>query len=225
MHHILNYRIRVFISVITAVVLTLQASNTFALMNTYRYRYVTNRGAYSAIVTGNPTTRPDPTGRWSYMRVATQRIIGGNVYYAEIGWLKGAQASSNFVPRSYWTYRATNGTVSQGWGGYPGIGLAYNYRVMRTSTNTWGFYFNNLSTPLVTRWVGWDNADTIFSGGEVPNGNQGMGDSNNNNVQYLNTTGTTWFAACSTSVKNDDPSKYFIVAGSNCSSWRVYGNN
>lgn len=96
---------------------------------------------------------------------------------------------------------------------------------MRTSSNTWAFYFNNLSTPLVTKWVGWDNADDIFSGGEVPNGNQGMGDSNNNNVQYLNSTGTTWFGACSTSAKNDDSSKYFIAAGSNCSSWRVYGNN
>src|SRR5215213_9164492 len=108
MYHISKYWIKVCFSLAMAASLAFQASTAFALLNTYRYKYVTNRGAYSAIVTGDPTTRPDATGRWSYMRVAVQRIISGNVYYAEIGWLKGAQTQSNFVPRSYWTYRATD---------------------------------------------------------------------------------------------------------------------
>src|SRR5215211_250818 len=116
MYRTSNYRIKVFIGVFTAILLAFQASTVFARLNAYRYKYITNRGAYSAIVTGDPTTRPDPTGRWSYMRVAVQRIINNDVYYAEIGWLKGAQTQSNFVPRSYWTYRATDGTRSQGWG-------------------------------------------------------------------------------------------------------------
>ena len=217
--------VRVLVSVLSAILLALPAVTAFALVNAYKYQSVSNKGAYSAIVTGNPTIRTDPSGRWSYMRVAVQRIISGNVYYAEVGWIKGAQPQSNFIPRSYWTYRDTSGNTDVGWGGYPGIGIGYNYEVKRTATNTWSFYFNDLGTPLHTQTVGWENADDIFSGGEVPSSLQGMGDSNNNNVQYLNSAGTTWFGACSTTVTNDDPTKYHVDAGGNCSSWRVYGNN
>lgn len=195
------------------------------LTNAYRWLSEANSAAYSAIVTGDPTIRSDPTGQWSYMRVAVQRIINGNVYFAEIGWVKGAQASSNFIPRSYWAYRNINDTTDEGWEGYPGIGIAYNYMVKRTASETWGLYFNDLNTPDQTIWLGWDTADRIFSGGEVPNGSQGMGDSDNINVQYLDPTGSTWFNACNTVLLNEDPSRYFVDAGGNCSSWRVYGNN
>ena len=195
------------------------------LTNAYRWLAEANSGAYSAIVTGDPTIRTGSNGEWSYMRVAVQKIINGNVYYAEIGWLKGSQLESNYIPRIYSTYRDINGDVNKDWGSYPGVGLAYNYKVERTSSNTWSLYFNDLNTPDVTVWLGWDDADRIFSGGEVPNGSQGMGDSDNNNVQYLDPTGTTWFNACNTNLFNEDPSRYFVDAGSNCSSWRVYGNN
>ncbi|MBM3181688.1 MAG: hypothetical protein FJZ86_15255 [Chloroflexi bacterium] len=195
------------------------------LTNAYRWLAEANSGAYSAIVTGDPTIRTGSNGEWSYMRVAVQKIINGNVYYAEIGWLKGSRLESNYIPRIYSTYRDINGDVNKDWGSYPGVGLAYNYKVERTSSNTWSLYFNDLNTPDVTIWLGWDDADRIFSGGEVPNGSQGMGDSDNNNVQYLDPTGTTWFNACNTNLFNEDPSRYFVDAGSNCSSWRVYGNN
>lgn len=157
------------------------------------------------------------------MRVFVQRIISGNVYYAEIGWLKGTQTESNQIPRAYWTYRDTNGTVDQGWGGYPGVGTGYNYEVKRSSSNTWAFYFNSLSTPVVTRWVGWDTADRYGSGGETANANQGMGYSGNNNVAYLS-TGGNWYGTCNMNqwITN---SVYHVDNGSNCSSWNVYGNN
>ena len=194
------------------------------LTNAYRWAAESTSGAYSAIITGDPIIRGS-VGQWSYMRVAVQKITNGNVYYAEIGWLKGTQPESNLVPRSYWTYRDINGFVDQGFEGYPGIGLAYNYKVQRTSSNTWSLYFNELSTPDVTVWLGWDDADRFFSGGEVPNGNQGMGDSDNNNVQYQDPTSANWLNACNTNVFNEEPSIYYIDAGGNCNSWRVYGNN
>lgn len=208
---------------ITILILALVATPVFALENAYRWSASANQGAYSAIVTGNSTLRNDPNGTWSYMRVLAQRIISGNVYYVEIGWLKGTQPQSGGTPRAYWTYRATNGTVDQGWGGYPGIGIGYNYEVKRTGSNTWGFYFNNLTTPLVTRSVGWDTADRYASGGETSTANQGMGDSYNNNVSYLSTSGS-WIGACNMNQYITN-SIYHIDNGSNCSSWRVYGNN
>jgi len=214
-----------FTPTITATYTPTTAPMPSALVNVYRFQVQANSGGYSAITTGDPTIRFDTTGQWSYMRVAAQRIINNNVYYVEVGWLKGAQVESNFVPRSYWVYRDTNGTKDQGFGGYPGIGLSYNYMVKQTSSNTWSFYFNDLNVPIETMWVGWDNADRIFSGAEVPNNSQGIGDSDNNNVQYLDSTGATWFGVCNTNLFNGDPTIYFLDAGSNCSSWRIYGNN
>ena len=195
-------------------------------INVLRFKGISNIGGYSEIETGDPTIRSDPTGQWSYMRLGAQRIIKGNVYYIEIGWLKGAQSQSNFIPRSYWASRNINGITDQDWGGYPGIGIAYNYVVKKTSSNTWSFYFNDLNTPVATVWVGWDNADRIFSGGEIAGGgNQGMGYSENNNVQFLDPMSSSWLPACNTSLQNDDPAKFFVLAGSNCNSWIVYGNN
>lgn len=196
----------------------------FSLENAYNYRNIPNRGVSGSSVTANPTLRDDPGGKWSYMRLGVQKIISGNVYYIEIGWLKGAQPESNGTPRGYWTYRSTNGTAGAGFTGYPGVGIGYNYRVKRTSTNTWSVYYNDLNTPITTLWVGWDNADTAFSGGEVPNTNQGMGDSNNNNLSYWNTAGTSWYNLCSTSTFITNPI-YHVDPAANCSSWRVYGNN
>ncbi len=206
-----------------AITLAFTVISALALENAYRWSTSANQGAYSAIVTGNPTLRDNSTGKWSYMRVFSQRVINGNVYYVEVGWMKGTQPESGGTPRSYWTYRATNGTIDQGWGGYPGIGIGYNYEVKRTGSNTWGFYFNNLSSPLVTRSVGWDTADRYGSGGETPNTSQGMGDSYNNNVSYLS-TGGTWIGACNMNQYITN-SIYHVDNGSNCSSWRVYGNN
>ena len=211
---------------INCIVLLMFTSSVHALENAYRWRSQANQAAYSAIVTGNPTIRDAPGTDWSYMRVAVQRIINSNVYYAEIGWLKGTYPESNLTPRSYWTYRATDGTTAQGWGGYPSVGVGYNYRVSKSGTsNYWDFYFNSLTTPLVTRWVGWNTADRFFSGGEVPTSTprQGMGDSHNNNVQYLSTTGS-WYAACNMTEYISD-TIYHITDGANCSSWRIYGNN
>ena len=182
-----------------ALLIALTVASVLALENAYNYRNIANRGISGSIVTGNPTLRDNAGGKWSYMRLGVHRIISGNVYYIEIGWLKGAQPESNGTPRGYWTYRNTNGTTGQGWVGYPGVGIGYNYRVKRTSTNTWGVYFNDLNNPVTTAWVGWDNADDGFSGGEVPNTSQGMGYSGNNNLSYLNSSGTSWFALCSTS--------------------------
>ena len=198
-----------------------------AYTNAYRFAEEANSGAYSAIVTGNPTLRTDPNDsrQWSYMRVAVQKIINGNVYYAEIGWLSGSQPESNFTPRVYWAYRDINGDTNFDWGNYPGIGLGYNYMVKQTSSGIWSLYFNDQSTPVTSIGLGWDGADRLFSGGEVPNVYQGMGYSDNNNVQYLDPTGTTWFGACSTYLVNENPSRYFVDAGGNCSSWSVYGNN
>ena len=214
---------RLIFSASTAVIiLVVTVAPVLALENAYRWSGTLNQGSTSAIVTGNPTLRGNPTG-WSYMRVFVQRIINGNVYYAEIGWLKGSQPESNGIPRAYWTYRDTNGAVAQGWGGYPGIGIGYNYRMKRTGNNTWGFYFNDLNNPLLTRWVGWDTADRYGSGGETSDANQGMGDSGNNNVSYLATNGQ-WFGACNMNqfITNNI---YHVDNGANCSSWRVYGNN
>jgi hypothetical protein len=211
---------------------TLTPTNTPAphsgLTNAYRWQAEPNSGVYSAIVTGNPVIRTDPndTRKWSYMRVAVQKNINGNIYYAEIGWLKGSQAASNYTPRVYWTYRDINNSDTNfGWDEYPMIGVGYNYMVKQTSNNTWSFYFNDLDTPVDSVWLGWEEAGRVFSGGEVPNIYQGMGDSENNNVQYLDITSATWFPACNTSIFNEEPAFYFVDLGSNCSSWRVYGNN
>lgn len=217
---------RVKVAIVTTIVslLVFQVAPAWAVLyNAYNYRNVQNKGAYSAIVTGNPTLRDDPSGKWSYMRVAVQRIISGNVYYAEIGWLKGAQPESGQIPRAYWTYRATDGTVDKGWGGYPGIGIGYNYKVQWLSPVIWGFYFNDMNNPLAMRYVGWDMADVVFSGGEVPNLNQGMGYSGNNNVAYAD-AGFAWYALCGTTTRIDD-ARYHVDPGGNCNSWNVYGNN
>lgn len=82
---------------------------------------------------------------------------------------------------------------------------------------------NDISTSGCKDATMWHTVPT--NGAEVPNNSQGVGDSDNNNVQYLNSTGTTWFGACNTTLFNDDPNKYFVDAGGNCSSWRIYGNN
>lgn len=195
-----------------------------ALENAFRYKTTANRGAYASIVTGNPTLRGQIWGAWSFMRVAV-RCNGCSGYaFGEIGWLKGTQSESNQTPRAYWTYRSTGGYQANGWGGYPGIGYGYNYKVQRSGSGTWNFYFNDLNNPLVTRSLGFDNGDDMLSGGETNNGSQGMGDSYNNNVQYLNTSETAWYGACGGS-NYITSSSYRVDDGSNCSSWRVYGNN
>lgn len=215
-----------YVSVISIIVMVvfLATSPVYALENAYRYKSIGNTGAKNSIVTGNPTLRNDPSGKWSYMRIASQYIVGSDVYYIEVGWLKGDQPESAGTPRVYWTARATDGTVSQGWGGYPGIGTSYNYQVKQVSNNTWGVYFNNLSTSLVNRPVGWNVANRVFSGGETPNTSQGMGTSDNNNNAYLNSSGTTWNSTCGTT-KFVTNAIYTVTAGGSCFSWSVSGNN
>ena len=44
------------------ILLALAVIPAFALENAYRWSATANRGAYSAIVTGNPTLRDDPNG-------------------------------------------------------------------------------------------------------------------------------------------------------------------
>jgi hypothetical protein len=205
--------------IIVAVIAALWASSALALENAYRFAYVSNQGVRASIETSNPTLRG--TGTWSYMRPLVQRIINGNVYYAEIGHYKDSGGQ-----KVYWTYRTTQGSVSSGIlsGANPGVGTSYNYQVQRRTTNTWDLYFNSLSTPQVTIWVGWDTADTWGCGGETPDTNQGMGSANNNNVAYRNPTSGAWIAA-STNSNYITNSIYKIDNGASSSSWRVYGNN
>lgn len=215
-------RYRLFFTLVIVIILmVINVFPAFALENAFKFSYITNRGAYSLIVTGNPTLRGTDY-RFSYMRVAVQRIINGNVYYVEVGWLKSSDPHSNFTPRSYYTYRKTDGTTGKGWGGYPGIGIGYNYQVKWSATNTYNIYFNSLSTPLTTINVGWDDSDTAFSGGETSDSNQGMGDSWNNNVAYFDTNGKA-YQLCGT--ENNHLGAYIVQNGSTCYSWRVYGNN
>jgi hypothetical protein len=196
-----------------------------ALENAYRYQTIDNAGISNSIVTGNPILRGSGF-RWSYMRVLVQRIINGNVYYAEIGWVKGDYPESGGIPRVYWTYRATDGTISQGWNGYVGVGIGYNYAVRKSPTfNYWSFYFNNLGTPLETRFVGWGTADRIGSGGEVIDSSQGMGISDNNFTKIIDTDGFEYYVSCIADNFITDPKYKVILKPNDCSSWTVHGNN
>lgn len=121
-----------FCIVCATVFLASSVSATVPLENAYRWLSVTNKGAYSAIVTGNPTLRDNVNGKWSYMRVVGQKIISGNVYYIEIGWLKGSQSQSNGTPRVYWAWRDTNGIPMEGWALIPELGLGTTMRLKRT---------------------------------------------------------------------------------------------
>lgn len=215
---LLIFRARTIAATI-AIIAALWSSAALALENAYRYAYNANQGVRTSIETSNPTLRG--SGTWSYMRPFVQRIISGNVYYAEIGHYKDSGGQ-----KVYWTYRKTSGSVSSGVisGANPGVGVSYNYQVQRTGSNTWGFYFNSLSTAQFTANVGWDTADDWASGGETPDTNQGMGSANNNNVAYRNPANGTWVGASPNS-NNITNSVYKIDNGSNVTSWRVYGNN
>ncbi|MDA8217875.1 MAG: hypothetical protein M0Z94_09700 [Dehalococcoidales bacterium] len=124
----------------------------------------------------------------------------------------------------YWTTRDRWGVVEEGvyWDWAPAVGVTYNYEVRHTQLDTWGLYFNG--TNVKSAVVGWETADDWGSGGETPNGNQGMGSSNNNNVQYLDPNGN-WYSGAGYQVFNTRPDLYHVDAGANTSSWRVWGNN
>lgn len=137
--------------IVVPLALALTATSALALENAYRWYNNPNQGIQASIETGDPTLRDNPSGKWSYMRVFVQRIISGNVYYAEIGWYKDATGHKVF-----WTYRRTNGTVQSDFlsGSTPGVGLYYGYQVKRTASNTWSFYFNQHAACYGRSWLG-----------------------------------------------------------------------
>lgn len=203
-------------------------SNAFALENAFRYHIASNLGVSGSITTGSPALRDGATNsKWSYMRVLVQRTDGPNTYYAEIGWLKGTQPESNQVPRVYWTYRAADTSIDQNWSGYPGVGISYNYAVKRdfTAPTLWGFYFNNLSTPLVVRDMKWSISDRFGSGGETNNSLQGMGFSQNNGIKYIDINGNAIFTPCYATDRITFPKYLLLLSPSDCSSWVVRGQN
>jgi hypothetical protein len=196
----------------------------YAIPNVLGAKTANNRAAYASITTSDPTIRNAATLKWVYHRVLVRRIQAGYAgAYVESGWIKDA-ANGNY-PRFYWTTRDINDTPSQGFydaAGSPGIGGSYNYQVQRTGSKTWGAYVG--ATRVANKWIGWDTMWEWASGGEAPDTNQGMGDSNHNNVQILGTDGV-WYSTCGYDVYNPNFNIWTLWGGANCSSWRIFGNN
>jgi len=200
-----------------------------ALQQAVRIGSIRNHGVYSVIQTANPTLRNDPTGKWSYMRAGGRRIINGETFFIEVGWLKGSQPESNGVPRVYWVYRDINCHEPNChpvfvWGAYPNMNTNYNYLVKKTGAGSWSVFFNDMNTPIGVAATGWNRLDDASSGGETPNLNQGMGPSDNIGVAYRSTNDGNWWALCNTTdlITN---AQYHIDSGTKCNSWRVYGGN
>lgn len=155
----------------------------------------------------------------SYMRPAVQRTINGDVLYAEIGWIK---SGANPTPTVYWTVRDANLQIRDGYGPSPGCCSGYNYQVVSTGNGNWSLYFNDLNTPFVTQWTGFDVADDWFSGGEVSSSQNAMGVSGNWNVAWR--SGGTWYNGCGKQLFIED-AIYHVIDINSCYSWQVYGNN
>ena len=85
----------VLIGVVVFILASSPVSAAAGLQNAYRWKDNANKGSDVTLEVANPTLVSNPTGTWSYMRVFTQRIISGNVYFVESGWLSGTQAESN----------------------------------------------------------------------------------------------------------------------------------
>lgn len=197
-----------------------------AYENAYGWMLLQNGGAYSNIETGDPRIQDDPITPydWSYMRVFVQHMSGDDVLYAEIGWTKWLQYEN--VPKVYWTFRRADLVVEQDFCSTcfnPGIGIYYNYELAWTTNgNNWTFFFND--SQVTTNDIGWNTAERCGSGGETSSKAQGMGLSQNRNVQ-ARAGGGNWYACAPYNVYNTDPALYHVDPGENSSSWRVYGNN
>jgi len=204
-------------------IITATTINAFAdLENVYGYNYVGNNGVYSGIDTAYPAVRDN---NFSYMRVAGQRINGGDTLFLEIGWIIRAADPNYPSPRSYWAWRPTNLVAYYGFDGYPAAGN-YNYEITYLGGGEWRFFYNDMANPVATQYMGdIDYMDDYFSGGETSSSSNAMGPSNNVNVQYL--SGGTWHAASELGwfMNNTNSSIYSIIPVINPQSWNVYGNN
>jgi hypothetical protein len=181
----------------------------------------TNWGVYAAIQTSNPTLRPHHTGQWTYHRVIARRPA--NNAFIEIGWLKDAGLGN--YPRVYWVTRKPSGIENRGFydGIILGMGVSYNYQVMRTSSNHWRAFVNGAEVRRTD--LGFNDATEWASGGEAPNTSQGMGDSTHNNAQWRSPNNGPWNSTCGYEVYNPHWNVWTLHGGANCSSWRIFGNN
>jgi hypothetical protein len=197
-------------------VLMMGPLDALALENAFGYAYDGSNATYAAIEGAAPAIRD---GGFSYMRTGGQRIISGNTYYVEIGWIITA---GNSQMTSYWTYRDVNGVVNSGYGNAQYCCDGYNYQVLDVGSGNWNLYFNDLNTPVTTVNTGFDYTDDYFSGGEVSSASNAMGVSGNDNVAYLR--GGSWYCACDWQafITNGE---YSVVGVINDTSWQVYGNN
>jgi hypothetical protein len=180
-----------------------------------------NYGAYSFIRVSNPTIRPG-VNAWVYHRALGRRIQAdyGDTYI-ESGFTKNADTNQVM---HFWVWADRNGAT--GWGtanhlGFPVVGQAYDYKVERTGSKTYGAFVG--PNRVLNRWLGWDVMWEWASGLEVGNTNQGSGDTNHGWVQVRGTD-NVWRDTCGYEVYNSHVAIYTLWGAQNCYSWRIFGN-
>lgn len=192
-----------------------QASN---LINAYRYESDSNNvdGVRASIETDNPNTGSG----WAYHRVGV--IERTPHMYAEIGWVKGYKNAD--VPKVLAVYR-DDSLDRHEWfyhSQYPTVGSSYDYRVSHTTSNYWGFYFDRMSSPVMSADIGWDTGDLAFGGGETsPTSDISIGDADYEDAEYRQAGSGSWVCMCSEDDFNQAPDDYEILDGSSSNDWRV----
>lgn len=195
------------------------------LENVRGFNNISNIGIYSGIDTAAPRVIDHPGG-FSYMRVGGQRSINNNTLFIEIGCIL---YYGDTVPHLHYTWRPTNLQQYEVEGDALSPGN-YDYEITYLGGESWRIFFNDMANAIATPYLGFDYLDTYFSGGEVSTTANGMGPSNNVNVQYMQGDYLygTWYPASYGSgyqIQNDDKALYSLNQIINPGSWRIYGNN
>lgn len=186
----------------------------------YGWKWVPVTMADAVIETADPQIRD---GGWSWVRVfASHQVYKDHNWFAEIGWEKTADGK-------FWVL-----CTWQSSGGYDKEHfqrsdirnpISHSYRVKHKGggTGRWKFYYDDMSSPITTRWTGFDTGNVVGSGGEASSPQNAIGVSGCLNNRYRDEHKVEH------PYMYDDPvivppGEYYVVPWAP-NNWQVYGHN
>lgn len=205
-----------FISLAVTAIYTNVDVSAQTLYNGLRQKVVTNEGSYAYIEAVDPSI----SSGWSYIRVAST----SGSKYIEIGTQKDPNLNSG-DPTPVWCW---NDGTTDDCDDLPHtlyVGTQYNFQVEQHSSDTWKVFFNELNTHDETKDINTTTTSTVWVGGETNNSSNDVGDSDNHNSTYKNTSGS-WTNTCSTGLVISPTTSPYTADDDepSCNDFRVYDN-
>lgn len=185
-------------------------------VNTVMQLVVTNKGSYSYIETTNPTVS---SGGWTYIRTAST----SGAKFVEVGMIKDPAQNAG-VPIAFWVAEDDSGNPpSSDDLGYSLItGTKYNYQVELDSGTDWDIYWNELNSVDKTEDIDTSTTSTVWVGAETDSTSDDVGDSDNLNSTYKNSSGT-WTDVCTAGLVDQGGTNYSAEDDNpSCNDFRVW---